>query len=57
MYSKLDTVVEEDVVGGSPAIRYVLDQVRDVAKMTTSGFTQLIVAGPCCDSLRIEEEQ
>ena len=57
MYSKLDTVVEEEVVGASPAIQYVLNQVRNVAKLTTSGFTQLVVAGPCCDSLRIEEEQ
>ena len=32
MYSKLDALVEEEIVGDSLAIRYVLNQVRIVAK-------------------------
>lgn len=64
MYSKLDALVEEEIVGDSLAIQYVLNQVRNVAKtmhqnsqLTESGGALLVVAVPCCDSLRIEEEQ
>jgi len=32
MYSKLDALVEEEIVGDSLAIQYVLNQVRNVAK-------------------------
>jgi hypothetical protein len=61
---KLDALVEEEIVGDSLAIQYVLNQVRNVAKtmhqnsqLTASGGALLVVAVPCCDSLRIEEEQ
>jgi hypothetical protein len=64
MYSKLNALVEEGIVGDSLAIRYVLNQVRNIAKtmhqnlqLTASGGSLLVVAVPCCDSLRIEEEQ
>ena len=32
MYSKLDALVEEEMVGDSVAIQYVLNQVHNVAK-------------------------
>jgi hypothetical protein len=64
MYSTLDAVVEGEVVGSSPAIQCVLNRVRNVAKtmhqnsqLTASGGALLVVAVPCCDSSRIEEEQ
>ena len=64
MYSTLDAVVEGEVVGRSPPIQCVLNRVRNVAKtmhqnsqLTASGGALLVVDVPCCDSLRIEEEQ
>ena len=64
MHSKLDALVEEEIVGDSLAIQYVLNQVRNVAKtmhqnsqLTAPGGALLVVAVPCRDSLRIEEEQ
>ena len=51
MYSKLDALVEEEIVGDSLAIQYVLNQVRNVAKTmrqnsqaTASGVALLVVA-------------
>ena len=64
MYGKLDALVEEEIVGDSLAIQYVLNQVRNAAKrmhqnsqLTASGGALLVVAVPCCDSFRIGEEQ
>ena len=63
MYSKLDALVEEEIVGDSLAIQYILNQVRNVAntmhqksQLTASGGALLVAAVRCCDSLRIEEE-
>jgi len=64
VYSKLDGIIEEEIVGDSLAIQYVLNQVRNGAKrmhqnsqLTASGGALLVVAVPCRDSLRIEEER
>jgi len=64
VYSKLDALAEEEIIGDSLAIQYVLNQVRKVAKtmhqnsqLTASGDALLVVAVPCRDSLRIEEER
>jgi hypothetical protein len=35
MYSKLDAPVEEEIIGDSLAIQYVLNQVRNTAKQCT----------------------
>ena len=63
MYSKLDALVEEEIVGDSLAIQYVLSQVRNVAhtmhqtsQLIASGGAPPVAAVPCCDSLLIEEE-
>ena len=51
MYSKLDALVEEEIVGDSLAIQYVLSQVRNVAKTMRPDFTTHRV-GPCAAGSR-----
>ena len=40
MYGKLDALVEEEIVGDSLAIQYVLNQVRIVAKTDSMTLIQ-----------------